>query len=1269
MDSSNPVADSTRISIGSMKGRKERIARQNLAALETVLKGIRRTTFEELEPAPNDEDWEQGIVHAVRDYRSAWLDKIKTANSGSIDLSGVCNVHAAIPVSGLMVDGIAVHPPGVNDSKGFVSVNPAFGGAGLCPTSARALAHYFGVTDVSLLIREAKLYTKGTREGMKTRCKSQLSRPCVRLSKLGINKSKFFEIMDKRLPVRQENLPNWGDEINSQVELLYTSFNSSAGAPYWRKKVESVELLQHHILPLVVDALQNNTLDKLFAEQPELWLCTLKNKEDRYEDPVKKTRPYLALPWHWQALFSCLSQPYCRNMLLFHERRSCRNAYGFSYTAGGGNKIREHVLGMCQSDGDATYLVYGDDVDFYVHVNDRVYRICPDFKQMDGSVDSETIDWTIDHIINCYIKQHGDIYANFWKAVGEEWKMFATQPLMIVEGTTVYQKKSRDGLMTGVVGTTLFDTVKSVMAYEAFIEALKPSKGFFRRSLLKEENATKFFAEHGLVIKEGTWTMEEVQLAEHPGKVWTSQKFLGMQMKYELLENGRTTLVPTLPTGEWLKMFMTPKRDEFSGTIARVARDRYLFDRMRGLLTTGAIFDDRVRKAFNGILRHVDSVAIVMEVQACNGKGAQPELVKVVGEDFSYSTSMGWPTYEWALDLYAAPEDRVGYSMENVFQCDEAVFRKAYKRPEIRLDACVVDVATPMGVETSIVLAEKKVIPDTPPIQASLMPTEVSVCKHDKVNPRSKLVDLKDPSKNPKHKPTLQESIRVLMQPQPLASARVMLLMMEDYLSTGKLRSPIREKLLRPDIMLQMVQFLVDFAPQTLFEDWWGTLTQHMIWPVNEISGILGVSQLRIEQEARKLGYYVVGKPTNRWLVGVPLAGVNALVRKQLDSQEKENVQKLHDLRKEVKEATVEKATKLKQQEQSLKAVISRSVQKPALANIEQGARALPPLQKVPNLVIPESLPPDRLRIVASDILYHNRLRVRRTEERDGDGWVHTFVVNGKPVLNLFKFAGKQAWLHFYQLVVNTYKKDNLRPQKGESWADAAEREASAMVRIYKTSAGPILIQQSKTGPVELLAKHEKLVEVIAPEGKRVAVNHEGQQIQLVLRSGTLLSRAKRLEKFLGEPVTFETAPLNEFVSRFELVAHYYDRKKQAKRKSKSPKTQNRGQGRREGRETKTSKGTPSTWTTKPADDYDLHPQSERQRLFRYSYVKSNRQNRSPKRTSLSNAPRVARDSGGTRGPTMAKVETYKSPVRGNNQRQQDDGGSVHSVLDRRSRR
>nr|WPV63107.1 MAG: RNA-dependent RNA polymerase [Wufeng shrew permutotetravirus 5] len=1236
MDASNPVADSTRMLISNIRGKQERIARQNLARLERIIKGRERRDFITLFDAQLEEDWEVAVRRTVKEIREKQLEMLKEGQEVSqIDvLEDVCHRRAPVPVCGLLLDGIAIHPPGTNESKGKVANVLTFGGSSLNSVAVVSVAQRFGLEYAFELAKSSKIYTRGTRKGLYNRCKKLLGRDCVRLSDY-LSRQRFFKTLERCLPVRLEDLPNWGEEINSQVELLKTSFISSAGAPYWRSKLHSVDIMQDHLLPMVVDAIQNDTLDKLFSEEPEFWLCTLKNKEDRYEDPSEKTRPYLGMPWHWQALFSCLSQPFCRSLKLFTEDPRCRNAYGFSYANGGGDAIRAHVLKQCAKPGSSTYFVYGDDVDFYHNDRGVIKRVCPDFRQMDGSVDHETIDWTIDYIVECYIKQHGDTYANFWKSVAEEWKMFATAPLMVVDGDNIFVKKRRDGLISGVVGTTLFDTVKSITAYEEYLKALE-----HHPSLMNEEAATAFFATLGLEIKSGTWEVETVNFSEEPDTLFTNQKFLGMQLMYKQHKNN-VVLVPTLPEKDWLEMFITPKRLDKSKS--RLGDDRYAFDRIRGLMTTGAVFQPRLERFFNTVMLYdIDPLAIVMDVQACNGMGAAPELTLVLGEDFTYNSSMGWPDLEWALDLYSSPDKKIGAELKSIYKDGESFIREAYSRPKLQPDTMAVDVKTMHGIEHSVVLAVDKPVQIPAVVDASLMPSKPSIRTVTEASFRAKIRDLQEKydsdkkAPQPKRKkPTLSEEIQTLLKPKPLPHASKLEDLLRDYLASGHQPEQLQGANRRPDMMLQLFQYLLTYAPQTLFDEWFGSLISHAVYPLHEAAAKFGVSPDRLRNEARKLGYYVVGPKSNELISGVPLAGAPEAILRQQKRQEVENTEALTKVGKQLKDATIEQVPKLKSQQKALLTNITRSTELPAAALLDTAPKTLR-LRKVPNLVIPRELTVDRHRIVANEILAHNKLRATREETKFPDKtWNHKFFINGKEILKLDQFGGKAAWLYFYQFVINWYRKDTTTLQKGEDWNDYIEREAQARTLVYRNSAGPVLIQRPGL-PVELIGTSDRLEERITEAGKAVFCTYGGSTFELKLHRGTLERRRQRLERLLGETISLEKAQYIDFPShKFNYLKQYNVRQK---RKEDAKKQTKRDSGGESSARAQAPAQKQKTETPEHVSVGDVGSSGSGQRLLRNRHPSSQRQGRKFKRPNQHNTQGLARNTRPKRGHAVAKV-------------------------------
>lgn len=196
-----------------------------------------------------------------------------------------------------------------------------------------------------------------------------------------------MDLLDKYMP-RGSN-PNWPGVHTGLDEALLEGIkitsNSSAGAPYWRNKGDCLDDIIYVGLPIVVDAIKNNTLGKLWKENPEMFLVEVKNKLDRYNisELEKKTRPYVCVPAHWSFLFSMLAQGFQATLETFENSPGSCNAYGFSSADGGLDRM---VDWMRSADKRGKVCCYGDDACIVVRKGKVVYRVDPDFKQMDGSI-------------------------------------------------------------------------------------------------------------------------------------------------------------------------------------------------------------------------------------------------------------------------------------------------------------------------------------------------------------------------------------------------------------------------------------------------------------------------------------------------------------------------------------------------------------------------------------------------------------------------------------------------------------------------------------------------------------------------------------------------------------------------------------------------------------------------------------------------------------------------------------------------------------------
>lgn len=453
-------------------------------------------------------------------------------------------------------------------------------------------------------------------------------------------------------------LPDWHDvdELFAQVKL---TASSGAGAPYWVSTKDAMASMLGAVLPLVLEHIEAGTLGKLAKEQPELFLTELKNKTDRYamDEVRRKTRPYVCQGKHFSFLFSCVTQPMCHALETW-DRTDTLNAYGWSMAKGGINRVYERVkqlqeIALAKRTTQFKIGLYGDDAKLFMCRKDgKVFAVDPDFKQMDGSVDYDTIQGVIKWISNMYTEQHGE--SPLWDRVLSLMAVMASHPDMIVNGTVIYNKQ-KDGLLSGAVGTTLFDTAKSALAYADLIEQLEADNTMF----FDGESVTKWMLrKHGLVVKPGTWSPEELDMTPRNNEYWTMNKFLGMRFlwqEYEVDGTVKHTLVPSLNEDEWLELLLHPRDDinTVGKSLSDVAKQRQSLDRARGYLVTGAVFEPAIRDVLFKAIDMVPAVAVLMAVASGGGKGEGPELFQVVGEDFSYPTSEGVPNKRWITMLYS----------------------------------------------------------------------------------------------------------------------------------------------------------------------------------------------------------------------------------------------------------------------------------------------------------------------------------------------------------------------------------------------------------------------------------------------------------------------------------------------------------------------------------------------------------------------------------------------------------------------------------------
>nr|UYL86285.1 MAG: RNA-dependent RNA polymerase [Permutotetraviridae sp.] len=1163
MDASNPVADSTRMTISAIRERGRRFRRQDLAWLNRVCDELKRNYLPTI-PAKENPDEDEGAVMAqlgvIIEKHQEKLDAAKKHSLLDAESLDFLEPLRPIPVCGLMNDGVPLHPTGVHEAKGHVNNLLNFGGVGICKNTVSLLSRIIETEELIGVLETVPIFTMGTPQGLYERLKKQMTIPPKPPK---ISQSHFEKIMARAMPLNpNKSLINWNGDLYDLFENVETSYSSSAGAPYWRPKSEAVDDMLDLVLPKVAKALTNNTLKDLYKEQPELFVSIVKNKDDRYADPTTKTRPYLALPWHWQTLFSVLAQGFCKKLYLFHEKPGCRNAYGFSYANGGGNKLYQFATST--QPGEPNYCVYGDDVDFYFKTPDgKLYRVCPDFSQMDGSVDPETVGHTIDWIYNTYAKEFGE--NGFWKNVCELWKSFATDPLFLVTGTTPYKKKNKSGIMSGVVGTTLFDTVKAILAYEEFVAIYNNAS-----QLMDAKDIIAYFKGHGLTVKEGTWKPTMVAPEHASGDKVTDLKFLGMQLLCQEYR-GERIFVPVLEHHEWLNILVTP-RDKKADS--RTTKQRYLFDRLRGLLATGGAFDDKFRMICNTILNYIPPAAIVMQVQVNGGRGAKPELVKAVGEEFNWCDSQSFPTKEWALDLYAPPHLKdPEVAMFRIFDDPLGKLSNLPKRQPLQPKAAVLDLISGSEIITSTVvpvpeikatpivedisstaeLAEPVDVPklgeakfDKKSVVSNYLPSTGEVITSTPVEVRGKIVDM------PLSRPKLAQSIVDFLGPVqlnkavPLESAYVELVGHIDNVrkksGTDGLKQMLREN--QWDFLDQTILSLaLEGHPVDLLERWVVCLRQ--LVSLDSMAQRLGHPQKHVEEECRKLGYYVFGPKDYPYVTNVPIAPLKQEYAEQIQKQEKENVQNLNKINEVLAEKIITpETTKMIQQKKTLTDTVDRALEIPATLptaqfphDVTQQGEELPVLRKVADVKPEEALTQRKMerQICCDRILRGNDIIYRLDRVLIGEGPLQQFGfdvtwIRGDKEWLAYQVMGNNL-IPYYDFVIKKYMfesglTDESLSAANTDWFNLYALEREFKIRMYKHHGKPLAFYIKSKGPVVV----DKSKGLTVQDGHLV---YSSGSLKQELNLDNMSKSAQRLTSLLGDEVEVMNISYLEFKEQY----------------------------------------------------------------------------------------------------------------------------------------
>lgn len=1303
MDASNPVQDSTRVTIAQIRERKQKYLRQDLGWLDLVTANLKRIRLEELPrrvTAVEDTEVVKAKLASIRKKHGALLDEYNNYDLISPEqLQSFLEVRPPVPVCGLQNDSMPLHPVGKFVEGGKVYQNLSFGSVGIDAPVVEMLAAHLETTEFIDFLGRVPIYTKGTAAGLRNRLEMQLSRKCVPIN---ISQKGFELIMSKALPVKTDELMDWNSDLYDLFENVETSFSSSGGAPYFRRKEDCVDDMLDVVLPMVAQALQNGTLSDLKKQQPELFLAVVKNKDDRYAKPGEKTRPYLSLPWHFQTLFSVLCQKFCKGLMVFNERKGCRNAYGFSYANGGGNALWEFMQGTVS--GEPRYIVYGDDVDLYVRDGDhKLYRYCPDFSQMDGSVDRETVRKTIDWIYNTYARKFGE--NQFWKNVCEVWKEMSLDPDFLIQGTTVYKKKVPDGIMSGVVGTTLFDTVKAVMAYEEFVNIFR-----FKSHMDNEVEVHKFFRDRGLIIKEGTFEPHLVPKHPNIGEPVTPQKFLGMQLM-PMRHNDTTIFVPTMPFDDWMQSLVTP-RERVAHT--RFGNQRYLFDRLRGLLTTGGSFDERFRKVCNTMLRNIPGSAIIMDVTMGSGKGAKPELIKVVGEEFEYTNASGWPTEEWCLNLYAPPEHKLDLELVPIFEDPDEVLKKLPARKPIMPVAAIVDIKQGGEIVSSTVAPVEPenpvvVIPDI----TSGMQTSVALSSKDCKEALETKPLKKSPEKN--FLPTSgelvdQKKLSVIQQIQRLIDGPATdaddVRQAFDDLAGHAIR--IRDKGKGLDCVADMIKNnkwnLAEYTVLGMVLDGFSgedigryTVELSRIVTMDYLCHKTGQARLFLALLCRAHGLYVYGPPSCQYVSKVPIAPLDPLYRKNLQTQMEANKKELLKVKDDLKNKPIsENTSKILQKKRDIAQVVERASERPAMLPSQIYVKP-PPVtttwrfKAVPGVDARKAIKGSKIdqQIACAKILKKNEVTYRVERVPDGSsnfywkkGDVENLEYTAKPPGNLFV----KYYVHLLSKYISDVEPNAPELSKpGENWYDLYKMEKNVRVRLLLEQGRPLVF--SIKGWKDVVADKTSGLEVKG--GVLTAVDVAGEDIPISTK-GSMKKLVASLAQLLGSQIDAQELTYSEFIENFpdiadklELKAYINKLNEQQARASKneqqqvsktqttasrrsSPKEGSRGRGKSESPKTSPARKAKAQMEYGPSQYESSH--YGRLRLPRFLDVQSKRQNWGREEYYQYMPYRMEWDPYTAGGRSVAAIPAPKPGGRNYYLRQQNDGRPVYRGVDRRLR-
>lgn len=657
MDTSNPIKSNDRRTIAEILAQSATKRKQDLGYIRELARTADRVPLEVPRTMNLSEEDVRGVL-------AQYQENIPEINPsvGGMTAKSLVEQLPHMPICGLKDSaGIALHPPHKNNSEGKVCVRRTMGGAARAPYGLASMAKVVG----DMVAKTKKIYTNGTWAGFMKRLDAQMGRPTVSLIQsarasgyVGSDKAieaALFRRLDELLPLKegaQCTFPPLEDSINDHLALIKITGKSSAGPPYWRNKCDCMEEIIGVGIPTIVEAMKKGELAQLQRTNPEMFLVEVKNKLDRYDrDKLDdKTRPYVCIPAHWSFLFSCLAQNF-QELLGTFDKDGGANAYGFSGPHGG---LTRHARWMYSTKvRQYKFACYGDDTDLVYNDGEQIWRIDPDFSQMDGSIHADDVKMILKYI-SIKLRQKDNIQQlpGVWKAVLDTWLLLATDPLMIVSGQNIYKKRAPTGLLSGVPGTTLFGTIKAMLSWDLCLENARQAG---RSPLDTEYVVTEMKNKFGLIVKPGTYV--PTPLPEFlAGNLLTKNKFLGVQSLVEEYR-GQLVVVPHLPLTDALEAIVVQKDEPSERRVSETAAARTLFDRARGLFLTFGFSNDNSLSIIHQIVNDLPPTAILMSSNIEGGE--KPD--SIITGDYSFPDSSGFPSRDFCLGLYAGVDDPEGW--------------------------------------------------------------------------------------------------------------------------------------------------------------------------------------------------------------------------------------------------------------------------------------------------------------------------------------------------------------------------------------------------------------------------------------------------------------------------------------------------------------------------------------------------------------------------------------------------------------------------------